>query len=343
MVKPVAKLKAQWSYIAIGFLLLCFQASADDGHFKSNDQSLNKLELSVVELSVTPTTLTPGQQLNIVLKIRYADKVEMVFNAQQVDWQAFTLLNSHDASPQWFDNHWQKQYNISLSVPVAGQYQLPLFTIDSYLAEHHKQLSTSAQTIKVLKTVTLLKNADSSSPSLDQAEQDSALTLPTLQDIERISLDYNAQQNATQLIFIIAVFIIAMLIFSSLIAYGFVRLKRKKRLLQQQVTPTTQQALLPTQLIKTFKNNGYCDWQQLQQWLEQKMLEQSRLPAQAAMKQQYQQLIIRLQHLRFSVDNQQHFPKLCQQCQQLHDDSEQNMLKNIRTCDGNITSSVQSN
>ena len=345
MEKPVAKLRQQLSPIAIGFFLLCFQASADTNHINA-DESIKNLEHSVVELIVTPTTLTPGQQLNLLLKVSYAEQVEIVFNARQVDWQAFTLLNSHDASPQWFDNHWQKQYNISLSVPVAGEYQLPLLTIHSYLAEHHKQLTTSVHTIKVVKSVTLLKNVDPSSSTLKQTEKDkknNALTLPPLQDIERIDLANNDEQNTAQFIFNIAGLIIAMLVFFRFIAYWYMRLKRKKHLLQQQSTPTTQQTLLPTQLLNTFQKNGYCDWQQLQQWLEKQMLQQSHLPAQAAIKQQYKQIITRLQHLRFGSENQHHFANFCQQCQQLHDDTEQNMLKNVRSSVTIITSSVSSN
>ena len=342
MVKPVAKFKEQLSPIAIVFFLLFFQTSADCSNLQSDDDSLNKLGLSVVELSVPPTKLTPGQQLNIVLKVNYADKVDIVFNAQRVDWQDFTLLSFYDASPQWFDNHWQKQYHISLSVPLAGQYQLPLLTIHSYLAEHHIQLSTSAHTLKVVKSATLSKSAESSSYS-ENTKPDDALTLPTLQDIERINFNDNAQLNTAQFIFIIAVLIIAMLVLVSFIAYWLVGLKRKKHLLQQEVTPTTQQALLPTQLLNSFQNNGYCDWQKLQQWLEKQMMQQTSLPEQAAIKQQYQQLITQLEVLRFSSDNQQQFQLFCQQCQQLHDDIEQSMLKNVNTSDTNIASSDSSN
>ncbi len=328
----MVKLSEHVSYILIVFFLFCFQASADGSNIKGDEVSLNKLEFSVVKLIVTPTILTPGQQLNIVLKVNYADKAEIVFNPQQVDWQDFTLLSSNEVSPQWFDNHWQKQYHISLSAPVAGQYQLPILTIHSYLAEHHNQLSTSTQIIKVLKAVTLIKNADSSVPSIEQAaltDKDNALTLPQLQDIERINLDDNAQLNIALL-----VFIVVMLILTSLITYWFVHLKIKKHLLQQ-ITPTTQQALIPTQLINSFESNNCCDWQKLQQWLEKQIEQQSNLPEQVAIKQQYQQLISRLLLVRFSAENQHYFLSFCQQCQQFHNDSEQSMLTSLVT--NNIT------
>ncbi len=325
MEKPVAKHTVQIAHITIIWLFWCFQSFASSSHLKKGEVSINSLELSIVELILTPTTLTPGQQLNTVLEVSYADNVEIIFNAQQVDWQDFTLLSSTDGSPQWIDNHWQKQYHISLSVPVPGQYQFPILTIDSYLAEHHKPLSTSAHSIQVLSTAEL-------------TIKDNTLTLPKLQDIERVNLGNDNEKNIDK-----TAFIITMLMFCSGIFYWFKLLQRTKNVQEKQVTAKTLQTLFPTQLIKNVENNDYCDWQKLQKWLENQLSLQSNLSETTAVKQQYQKLINRLHQLRFSVDNQQHFHRFCHQCQQVHDNNKQNMLTNINYGDTALPTSYHSN
>jgi len=205
-----------------------------------------------VTVSQSPLKLTPGQQLTLTIAVTYPKDGEIFFDVNQVNWQAFTLINHQKSAVKWIPNFinpdrstgsWQVEYIIDLIVPLAGEYQLPNMILHRYLGQQHQK--QVVQTPKIVVT--------SSFPTSTLNKQ--------LQPIEAIHLLNEEESKQTSLLFLTAFLAILLLVFRLLKGQKSTNNQSK----HGKNTAIKAAAQTPAQLIVRANESNDCHWEGLRQ------------------------------------------------------------------------------
>ena len=282
------------------------------------EQLVTKVIVPSIEQSVNLQVLSPGQQLNITLTLRYSDTSNVVFKPSEINWQAFELLNWVEQEPSWHNDHWQQVYQFALAAPVVGEtgkYQLPQLSAIFFANNSHQQLTTQSLTIQVVSRFSRANTPNNSNRNMDNAPIYShSPEAVILQDIKRGAPVQPLGKPA------IPWLIIGLLLLTAIIIFSLYHKQRKNR----QTAPSNNQVVKNFSAkkesnsaiiaIKTSaQQSNYCDWPALQQWLNTYT---GFDPLLAENTCHDIELYRQFRRLRFQRDKAEIFSQYCLQCQQ---------------------------
>ena len=249
------------------------------------------------KVTLSASSVTPGQQVSVTLAIDYLDGVEIFLDLEQQNWQPLTRIAHKKSEPTWHNNLWHVNYVVTLTVPLAGDYQVPELILHSYLQQNHQRLTINIPTIAVRSSFSVA----------DQTSQ--------LQPVKIFTPQVNTQSNNPMQKFIS---IAITLLFIFLISYLFLRHKKSQHTNNDVIIPAL---IMVDDLITHAKVNGRGDWQALRQY----MLQLGFDPLKQHVNSLYLELSHRYSTEQFIAEHQLRFIALCQDCQHLapkHKESE---------------------
>ncbi len=246
---------------------------------------------NISPVSLSNKNLTPGQQLTLSFEVSYKNHVDVFLDASLYNWQPFTFISHSTNEPKWKNNQWHTIHSIDVLVPLAGQYNSPEMTLNSYLNQQHQAIIINQQVIKV----------NSSFSANEEAPKLTAITpFSTQADSEQTSSSY-----------VIYAVIVSLFVIVIILA---LKNKQSKQVHQKS---KTKLAPSPTALIEkandTNDGTGECDWEGLRLCMLQHL---DFDPLNTQINIQHLELSNRYISSRFSEGNKANFLKICQQCQQ---------------------------
>ena len=255
-------------------------------------QAQKAIEQTDTAVKLTPTDLTPGQQLLLNIEVNFLDGVEIFFDASQYDWQPFSLIKHSKNFPQWQDGSWKITYTIALKAPLPGEYHLPKLTLHSYLQQQHRELTIAEKNITI----------HSSFSSNEMPVQ--------LQSIEQVQPLVN-QQNNRQLSAIIIVTVLLMLLLLFLVRRS--AQQKKPPIEDNQHISATADVSIASLIAKSNTSTEY-DWHGLRLFMKQYLYFD---PLDVPLNNQHSELSNRYTSARFSNNKSEaEFIKICRLCQQ---------------------------
>jgi hypothetical protein len=279
------------SAFAVTFANVALQ-NPNNNQGKSLRQEQNALEQTSTAIMLTPTDLTPGQQLMLNIEVNVLDGVEIFFDASQYNWQPFSLVNHSKTEPQWQGDSWTITYTMTLTVPLAGEYHLPKLTLHSYLQQQHRVLTIPEKIIAI----------HSSFPSNELSAQ--------LQTIEKVKPLDNPTNNSP-----LSAIIIVIVMLMQLLVYSVRRsaLQKKYSTVDKHITSEHPTDLISALIANANKSAEY-DWHGLRLYMKQYL---SFDPLDKPMNTQHIELSNRYTFARFSSNkNAKEFIEICALCQQ---------------------------
>ncbi|WOH39513.1 hypothetical protein RI844_09860 [Thalassotalea fonticola] len=268
----------------------------------NSNANLNANEQLKATVHLSKKSLTPGQQLSLTIDIYYREGTDIFFDPTQYDWQPFSLVQHRKNAPQWLDKNqqstdienyqWQINHVIDLIAPIAGNYQLPTITLNSYWQHQHQALKVGLEEVSVLSSFSNVK------------------TDVKLQPIQSFVSPANKVNSSAMFITYFAITTIL-----SLAIFTIFLKQRRSRFKVQQQFNNHPRVLLPEELIAKVNNinkqgRGEYDWQGLRQCIQQQlgfdpMAEQDN-QQNLALSKQYMSA-------RFSSDHKASYINICEQ------------------------------